>query len=252
MGAKASAIYEKYAPLLSREMDEHIRAGLSPFRPGGLSYTSSVDESRAVNERDRAIVLAGSGMCNGGRILHHLKHNLWNSLCHVFFVGYQARGTLGRRLVDGEKNVRIAGEDITVGATLHTLGGFSAHGDRDDLLKWASSFKRGAVFFVTHGEPRSAEALAVGLRDLGYSAAAPSLGMAYDLNREDGVAASAMPRAMSRELMDRDAALALLRDISSEAESLSEGVGAGGDLSAVMPLLESARLILRSAKNIKQ
>ncbi|MDR1966702.1 MAG: MBL fold metallo-hydrolase, partial [Synergistaceae bacterium] len=112
MGEKATQIYEKYSSLLSREIQDITRSGDNPFRPGGMSCTSAVAESRAINEVGEAIVMAGSGMCSGGRIIHHLKHNLWNASCNVFFVGYQAHGTLGRRLVDGEKNLRIAGEDV--------------------------------------------------------------------------------------------------------------------------------------------
>ncbi|MDR3332773.1 MAG: MBL fold metallo-hydrolase [Synergistaceae bacterium] len=252
MGEKATQIYEKHMHLLSREMQDYARAGQNPFSPEGLSYTSSVEGSRAINSRDSAIVMAGSGMCSGGRIMHHLKHNLWNESCHVFFVGYQARGTLGRRLVDGEKHVRIAGEDIAVGAALHTLGGFSAHGDRNDLLGWASNFKRGTVFFVTHGEPRSSEALATGIRDLGYSAAAPSAGASYELNRREEVVPSSIAPAPPRNITDRGDILALLREISSETESLREAAGSLNDISPVLPLLESVRLILRTAKKLKQ
>ncbi|MDR1886146.1 MAG: MBL fold metallo-hydrolase [Synergistaceae bacterium] len=252
MGERATKIYEKYTPLLSREMQEYVRVGQNPFSPDGLKYTSGVEESRAINGMDHAIVLAGSGMCNGGRILHHLKHNLWSKNCSVFFVGYQARGTLGRRLVDGDKHVRIAGEDIAVGARLHTLGGFSAHADRGDLLAWAGSFRQGAVFFVTHGEPRSSEALASGIRNLGFRAAVPSLGTSYDVDRRDGVVLSSEGEPARRDAADRAAVMELLREISSEAESLRESISEWSDPSAAVPLLESTRLILRSARNMKQ
>jgi len=182
MGERATRIYEKYSPILSRELQDLIRDGQNPFAPEGLSYTSSVEASRAINDTAEAIVLAGSGMCSGGRIVHHLKHNLWDEKCNVFFVGYQAHGTLGRRLVEGERHLRIAGEDITVNATLHTLGGFSAHAGRDDLLKWASNFRKGASFFVTHGEPESSDALAGGIREMGYEAAVPMALAVYDLS----------------------------------------------------------------------
>lgn len=252
MGHKTTQIYEKYTSLLSREMQELVRGGQNPFEPAGLSYTSNVAESRAINELDHAIVMAGSGMCTGGRIVHHLKHNLWSKNCHVFFVGYQARGTLGRRLVDGEKNVRIAGEDIAVEAQLHTLGGFSAHGDREDLLGWASNFNKGTAFFVTHGEPRSSESLASGIRELGFSATAPAEGMTYDLTSKDTIVAMNAPAPIPKEFADKEAILELLSEISSEAESLREDIDNRRDLSVLMPLLESSRLILESAKNIKQ
>ena len=261
MGAKATQIYEKYMNLLSREMQDYVRAGESPFGPEGLAYTGGVADSRAINEMDRAIVLAGSGMCTGGRIVHHLKHNLWDAKCHVFFVGYQAKGTLGRRLVDGEKNVRIAGEDIVVNAKLHTIGGFSAHGDRDDLLGWASNFGRGTAFFVTHGEPRAAESLVDGIRNLGYTATAPGAGMTFDLTKKDALLATNTPKPELRSVADRDEVLSILRDIASDTESLREQIGqedvadiaaAVRGLQTIKPLLESSRTILRSARNLRQ
>ena len=100
-----------------------------------------------------AIIISASGMCNAGRIRHHLKHNLWNKKCHIIFVGFQAAGTLGRAIVDGAKKVKIMGENIAVKAKVHTLGGFSAHADRDELYSWLKGFSRlpGKIFIV-HGE----------------------------------------------------------------------------------------------------
>ena len=250
MGEKATQIYEKYSPLLSREIQDMLRSGMNPFAPEGLSYTSSVDSSRAINDIDHAIVMAGSGMCSGGRIVHHLKHNLWNKNCHVFFVGYQAHGTLGRRLVEGEKNLRIAGEDIAVGAAFHTLGGFSAHGDRDDLLEWASHFGTDTSFFVTHGEVKSAESLANALRQMGYGAAAPSRGAYYDLSEKQAIARPELaPRAQTPR--SRDAVFALLAEIASEAASIRDILDSRADFADISPLLESSRLILQTVKKIK-
>ena len=251
MGERATHIYEKYSSLLSRDLQEMIRDGQNPFAPDGLKYTSSVDASRAINETSNAIVLAGSGMCSGGRIVHHLKHNLWDGKCNVFFVGYQARGTLGRRLVEGERNLRIAGEDITVNATLHTLGGFSAHAGRDDLLKWASNFRRGTTFFVTHGEPASSGALARGIREMGYEAAVPAVHSTYNLSASEAAVVRSAFRARPDEESDRRAAMALLADITAEAASIMEGISSRGDNGAFLPLLESSRLILQSVKNYK-
>jgi metallo-beta-lactamase family protein len=138
--------------------DEEMRRAMAwkGENPDGLRVvvTSSADESRAINDiRGGAIILAGSGMCEAGRIKHHLRHNLWRKECSVVIVGFQAKGTLGRRIVDGEKRVRIFGEDIAVAADVYTIGGLSAHADRDDLLSWAGNFRRppGRVL-VAHGE----------------------------------------------------------------------------------------------------
>ncbi|HOO62816.1 MAG TPA: MBL fold metallo-hydrolase [Synergistaceae bacterium] len=183
MGVKATKIYEKYLPLLSREIQEQIQQGNDPFSPDRLNYVSGVEESRSINNVRQAIVLAGSGMCNGGRIIHHLKHNLWDPTCHVVFVGYQAVGTLGRRLVEGEKYLKMAGEEINVKAQLHTINGFSAHADRRDLLKWAGNFKNSPTFIVTHGEPKSSLALAEGIKELGYRAEVPAPGQEFRLEK---------------------------------------------------------------------
>ncbi len=145
----------------------------NPFWVPGLQFTKSVEESREINEvKSGAIIIAGSGMCTGGRIKHHLKHNLWRKECSVVFVGYQVKGTLGRRIVDGAKSVRIYGEEIAVKAKIYTINGFSAHAGRDFLLKWSrmSDAKR---VFVVHGEFDKSQKLADGLRKMGFDCAIP-------------------------------------------------------------------------------
>jgi metallo-beta-lactamase family protein len=122
----------------------------------------------AINSlRGGAIVIAGSGMCTGGRIVHHLKHNLSRPECDVVFTGFQAVGTLGRALVDGRETVRIHGESFPVRARVHTLGGFSAHGDRDDLLRWHASVGGNARTYLVHGEAEGASGLRDALRAQG-------------------------------------------------------------------------------------
>jgi metallo-beta-lactamase family protein len=96
--------------------------------------------------------MAGSGMCEGGRVAHHLKHNLWRPECSIVFTGFQARGTLGRRIVDGASHVHVLGEEIAVRAKVYTINGFSAHADRSGLLEWLSSFVSRPEVFVVHGE----------------------------------------------------------------------------------------------------
>jgi metallo-beta-lactamase family protein len=165
-------------------------------------------------------------------------------------VGYQAHGTLGRRLIEGEKNLRIAGEDIAVNAAFHTLGGFSAHGDRDDLLDWVSGFRKETSFFVTHGEPKSSEALANDMRQMGYGAATPSRGAYYDLSEKEPIARPAV-QSRGRRPNGREHTLALLSEIASETASIRESLDSRADYAAISPLLESSRLILQTVKNIK-
>lgn len=162
MAIEATNIYMKHFDLFDDEMkafirDRPLREDLKTMRP-----TATADESRAINEvRGACLVMAGAGMCNGGRILHHLRANLWKPETQVLIVGYQGHGSLGRRLVDGEKEVTIFGEKIAVKAKVHTLGGFSAHAGQTDLMHWfgivAPSKPR---IILTHGEDDQRAALA--------------------------------------------------------------------------------------------
>jgi metallo-beta-lactamase family protein len=153
-----------------------------------LHLCRTPDESRAINElRSHALVIAGSGMCNGGRILHHLMHNLERPECHVVITGFQAPGTLGRALVDRAPFVRIYGHSIRVAAKVHTLGGLSAHGDQDDLLKWYEAFEGRPPVRLVHGEPRSADALRAKLAALGAQVAVAKAGERLDLVTMEGL-----------------------------------------------------------------
>ncbi|MBC7317576.1 MAG: MBL fold metallo-hydrolase, partial [Chloroflexi bacterium] len=130
---------------------------------------------------EQALVIAGSGMCSGGRIVHHLKHALWKENTSLIFVGYQAQGTLGRRIVDGAKLVRILGEEIAVRAKVYTINGFSAHADQKDLLRWTGYFKNQPLFIVVHGEESVAEKFALLLRGKGREVMVPRFGERFDL-----------------------------------------------------------------------
>ena len=137
----------------------------------------------AINRiRSGAIVIAGSGMCNGGRIIHHLKHNLERSETQVLITGYQARGSLGRRLVNGEESVRIHGQTIRVKASVHTVGGLSAHGDQEDLARWYGNFENRPPVYLVHGEPDAQQAFADHLeRNNGAVVHQPTPGTVLDL-----------------------------------------------------------------------
>ncbi len=151
-------------------------------RSGGeltLTFTRSVQESMAINSiRSGAIIISASGMCTAGRILHHLRHGLGNRGNTILITGYQARGTLGRRLVDGAKSVRIFGKDVTVRAQVSTIGGFSAHGDQNAIISWLEGFKKAPLqTFITHGEPNAASALGQKISDsLGWDTDIPKPG----------------------------------------------------------------------------
>ncbi|HHW09900.1 MAG TPA: MBL fold metallo-hydrolase [Firmicutes bacterium] len=138
------------------EEAQHFRelAGDSPLYLPNLKMSRTVEESMALNKiRSHAVIISASGMCEAGRIKHHLKHNLWRPECSVVFVGYQAVGTLGRRILDGEKVVRIHGEEVRVRAQIHQLTGFSSHADQEELINWVSAFRKPPEeVFLVHGE----------------------------------------------------------------------------------------------------
>jgi len=149
-----------------------------------VRFTESTEDSMKINSiRSGAVIISASGMCEGGRIKHHLRYNLPRKECAVVFVGFQAAGTLGRRIVDGAKRVRIYGEDVPVRAKLFTINGLSAHADRDALLAWLGKFRRAPrQTWVVHGEPLSAHALRDGIREqLGWRAEVPTEGQAVEL-----------------------------------------------------------------------
>ncbi len=184
MAGKVSAITARHPEAL----DDETRAMLTPGAPApdGLSlrFTQTVDESVALNRiRAGAVIVAASGMCDAGRIQHHLRHNLGRSECAIVIIGFQAEGTLGRRLVDGARRVRLFGEDIVVRARIHTIGGLSAHADRDALLCWLRGFRHPPQHtFVVHGEAATACGFADTIaQQLGWTVQAPAAGQQVEL-----------------------------------------------------------------------
>ena len=170
-------------------LDEETRAilarGVNPLSFDGLEVSVSVDESRAINENSEPkVIISASGMCDAGRIRHHLKHNLWRRESLILFVGYQAEGTLGRLLYDGAKEVKLFGETIAVKAEVTWLPGVSGHADRDGLLRWMRGFaaEPPKQVFVNHGDDDQCTAFVETLKtELGFEAMAPFSGTVYDL-----------------------------------------------------------------------
>jgi len=167
MGGAVTEVYEQMRQDWHAKdralMGSYRSRTLSEFLPC-LTITASVEESIALNGvKAGAIIIAGSGMCTGGRIRHHFKHRLWQKNTHVVFVGFQAQGTLGRILVNGVKKVKLFGQEIMVRAKIHTLGGFSAHAGQQQLLEWAAAFSNSPRFYLVHGEPEALRVLAKAL-----------------------------------------------------------------------------------------
>ncbi|MGE3109203.1 MAG: MBL fold metallo-hydrolase [Phycisphaerales bacterium] len=181
MAIEATSLYRRHTHLFDDESHALIGAGHSPLSFPGLSFVRSVQDSMRLNQvRHGTTIIAASGMCTGGRILHHLRHALSHPATHVVIVGYQAEGTLGRRLVDGATSARVLGEEVLVKAKVHTIGGFSAHSGQTGLVRWASHFVQGERaatpprLFLTHGEPRARDILRDKIRDeLSLSAECP-------------------------------------------------------------------------------
>ena len=166
---------------------ELIQKGINPISFPGLKTSVTSDDSKAINfDEDCKVIISASGMCDAGRIKHHLKHNLWNEKSTILFVGYQAVGTLGRSLLEGAEEVKLFGETVHVAAEICQMPGISGHADVNGLLTWAKAFgKKPKKVFVTHGEDSVTEVFAKMLSDeLGYEAMAPFSGTVYDLTAD--------------------------------------------------------------------
>ena len=165
MAISATQIFEHHPECFEPHVARQFGAGKDPFALPGLHFTRDATDSIAINRfRSGAVILAGAGMCNGGRVRHHLRQNLWRESCAIIFVGYAARGTLARRIIDGAKSVHIFEEEVRVRASIHTINGFSAHADRDELLDWHRQVRPERTFLV-HGEEDVMQAFAPLLRD---------------------------------------------------------------------------------------
>ena len=175
---------ENYADCFDEEAVGLIRSGINPISFEGLKTSVTSNDSIAINfDKRPKVIISASGMCEAGRIRHHLKHNLWRKECTILFVGYQAVGTLGRILVDGAERVKLFGEEIEVDAEIKVLAGVSGHADRNGLISWISAFnpKPDAVFIV-HGEDKAAESFRKTLvEEYKHNAYAPYSGSIYDL-----------------------------------------------------------------------
>lgn len=184
MATDVTKVFERYPELLDNELSDLLNDGDSPFRFPGLNFTKTVDDSKAINNiHGTAVIIAGSGMCTGGRIKHHLVNNIEDPNSAVLFIGYQARGTLGRLLVDGAASVRIQGRPHDVRARIVQVDGMSAHADVHGLQHWLDQLQHPPTkTFVVHGEEEAALAFAQQLvDDHGWDAVAPQYGESFEL-----------------------------------------------------------------------
>lgn len=180
MAISATEIFDRHPECFDADTLEVLRESGDPFSLPGLHFTRATADSMAINQvGGGAVIMAGSGMCTGGRVKHHLKHNLWRAKSSVVFVGYAAQGTLARRIVDGANRVKIYGEEILVRASIHTIGGFSAHADQAELLAWHRQTGNPKTTFLVHGEEEAMRRFAEILTDTQVEM--PALHQVYEL-----------------------------------------------------------------------
>ena len=161
LAVSATEIFRQNMELFDEDVRKRIQQGDNPLEFPGLQFTKTVEESQALNESNiPSIIISASGMCEVGRIKHHLKHNLWNPKSTILFVGYQAPGTLGEKIVNGAKTVKIFGEEIAVNARIEYIEGYSGHADQEWLLNFVYSFiTKPKHIFLVHGEPEGQKVL---------------------------------------------------------------------------------------------
>lgn len=181
LAKEATKVYYSHPELYDEEAKKllHLKNSKKALK---VHFTGSVEESQRINQIEKgAIIIAGSGMCEGGRIRHHFKHNLWRTECSIIFTGFQARGTLGRMLVDGAKSVIILKEKIAVKARIYTIGGFSAHADQKELLEWLGLFRDHPEVFIVHGEENAALEFEQAVKGLGFTTRVPGYGESFEI-----------------------------------------------------------------------
>ena len=224
LAISATEIFKENANLFDEETQAVIESGDNPLEFPGLQFTRTADESKALNEKNESsIIISASGMCEVGRIKHHLKHPLWDPNSTILFVGYQAPGTLGRRIVDGEKRVKIFGEEIAVNARIEYIEGYSGHADQEWLMNFVYSFiTKPKHIFLVHGEPTGQEILKSKIVDeIGLPVTIPEYGQTYTLDEnltmEQTVAPITPQMNLRRDVIDK---IRLLKNELNDMETI--------------------------------
>ena len=221
LAISATEIFRKNANLFDEETQKLIQSGDNPLEFPGLQFTRTADESKELNEKkESAIIISASGMCEVGRIKHHLKHHLWDPNSTILFVGYQAPGTLGRRLVEGEKKVKIFGEEIAVNARIEYIEGYSGHADQEWLLNFIYSFIiKPKHIFLVHGEPESQEVLKNKiLETIEIPVTIPEYGQTYTL--DENLTMEQTVKHTTTYILERKDVLDKIRTLRSELEDM--------------------------------
>ncbi len=224
LAISATEVFRENTNLFEPEVQEEILRGDNPLEFPGLHFTRTADESKALNEDTRpSIIISASGMCEVGRIKHHLKHNIWNPKSTILFVGYQAPGTLGYQIVNGAKTVKIFGEEMAVNARIEYIEGYSGHADQEGLMDFIYSFiKKPKNIFLVHGEEESQEVLRDKIeQETNITVIVPDFGETYDI--KDTIEMTnkierKVSRTMKAEILER------LEKLKSEMKDMDEYV----------------------------
>jgi len=218
LAISATEVFRKNLDCYDDEARYYIKNGNNPLDFPSLTFTKTPEESKALNEdKEPKIIISASGMCEAGRIKHHLKHNLWREECTILFVGYQTPGTLGRRILDGAKKVKILGEEISVNARIENIEGYSGHADQAGLLNWLQQFtKMPKKVFIVHGEPEAQATLAKLIKkQFNVDVAIPERGDNYELTLH-----KAIPQKPYGALKENFLRLQLLAQVDALSEEL--------------------------------
>ena len=203
LAISATEVFRENTNLFDDEVKAQIVIGDNPLEFPGLQFTRTADESKALNEDNRpSIIISASGMCEVGRIKHHLKHNLWNPKSTILFVGYQAPGTLGYNIVNGAKKVKIFGEEIAVNARIEYIEGYSGHADQEGLMNFIYSFiKKPDHIFLVHGEPEAQDVLREKIeKETNIKIDAPEFGETYELSEDKVILTNKLERKITRTI----------------------------------------------------
>lgn len=224
LAIEATEIFSRCDPrCFDTETQQLIEQDVDPIKFPNLRLTVTVEESKRINETpEPKVILSASGMCEAGRIRHHLKHNLWRPQNLILFVGYQAEGTLGRTLIEGAQSVRLFGEDIAVRAEIRSLKGTSGHADQQGLISWLKQFERKPrTVYLNHGNEESIAVLADELKERGYAVETPYSGTEYDLVKGIMTAYSEKKRVTATDAQKaRSRKNSIHRDLVLQAEAL--------------------------------
>ena len=220
LAIKATEVFKRNSHAFDDEAKNYIMKGDNPLDFENLHFIQSADDSKRLNfSTEPKIIISASGMCEAGRIRHHLKHNLWRKEASIVFVGYQAEGTLGRRLLDGEKVVKLFGDDIKVNAEIYNVEGFSGHADKIALLNWIESFKeKPDKIFIVHGESESKESFAKEVKNkFNIDSIVPEYNVIYDIKKKNTINEVVLDTSIEKQEKAKEEHI---QELLNEVESL--------------------------------